>query len=67
MAKSPVYGLGRNWKHRPKRKSKFAPSAANIKMKGKKEKQMSCGCCVCLDLRDKMMRKVFEDEIKNSN
>lgn len=65
MAKSPVYGCGRNWKHRKKRNAIFSPAAANVKMKGKKEKLMSCGCCVCIDLRDKMMKKIFLDEMKN--
>lgn len=55
--KSPIFGCGRNRRHRPKRKAINHPSAANMNMKGKKEIVASCGCCVCLNLRDKSYRR----------
>jgi hypothetical protein len=64
MAKSPVYGLGRNKTHRP-RGSKNWPSAANVNMRGKKTKSMSCCCCECIDMRDKMMFTIHKQEMYN--
>ncbi len=64
MAKSPVFGMGRNWNHRP-RGSSYSPAAANINMRGKKHKSMGCGCCYCLDLRDKMLHNVHKQEMNN--
>ncbi len=61
MVKSPIYGAGRNRKHRPK-KSPLHASAANVKMRGKKSKLQSCGCCVCLDLRDKVLKEEYKRE-----
>jgi hypothetical protein len=63
MTKSPVHGLGRNRNHRPDR-SPFHPAAANINMKGKKTKKMSCWCCVCVDFREEMMQKEHDKEMK---
>lgn len=60
MAKSPVYGRGRNRKHN---KGPFHPAAANINMKGKKSKTMSCWCCVCVDMRDEIRDKEHHKEI----
>jgi len=66
MAKSPVFGCGRNFKRRWQGKKTAAPhhpAAANINMHGKKYKSMSCGCCYCLDLRDKMLHSIHTKEI----
>lgn len=60
--KSPVFGLGRNWYHRP-RGSAHHPSAANINMKGKKHKLMGCYCCYCVDYRDKMIKTIHYKEM----
>lgn len=60
--KSPIYGMGRNRKH----KSIGAPlhaAAANVNMHGKKEKVMSCGCCFCIDFRDKLKDEEHRKEI----
>lgn len=62
--KSPVFGLGRNWHHRP-RGSHFSPSAANVNLKGKKFKRMGCGCCSCIDTRQDIVRKQHINEIRN--
>lgn len=64
MAKSPVYGMGRNRKHRAPR-SPFHAAAANINMRGKKSKQMSCWCCVCVDMRDKIMYSIHQKEMRD--
>ena len=64
--KSPVYGLGRNWKHRATRNAHFAPSAANINLKGKKDRRMGCGCCYCLDKRDQEAFKTHLQEIREA-
>lgn len=61
--KSPVYGLGRNRKHRPQGHV-LHPSAANVNMKGKKEKTMSCLCCFCVDKRDEIAYKEHIKEIE---
>lgn len=63
MAKSPVYGAGRNRNHRP-RGSTNHPSAANINMRGKKSKSMSCWCCECIDMRDKLQ---LQEHLKEMN
>jgi len=63
MAKSPVYGKGRNRKHR-KPRGPFHAAAGNINMRGKKEKNMSCWCCICIDMRDKMRDKEHEKEMR---
>jgi hypothetical protein len=54
MAKSPVYGMDRNRKHRGIHKAANHGAAGNVKMHGKKTKLMSCWCCVCLDFREKI-------------
>ena len=38
--------------------------AGNVDLKGKKSHVMNCGCCVCIDLRDKNLNKVLEKEIR---
>lgn len=62
MAKSPVYGAGRNRKHRPSG-SAHHPSAANINMRGKKSKSRGCMCCECIDMRDKLLLAQHRKEI----
>jgi hypothetical protein len=64
MAKSPVYGRGRNRKHRAPR-GPFHAAAANINMKGKKSKLDSCWCCACIDFREDIQRKDHKKEITN--
>ena len=39
--------------------------AGNVNMKGKKYKLMRCGCCACLDMRDDVLKKEHEKEMKN--
>ena len=63
MAKSPVYGRGRNRKHRAVGGPHHA-AAANINMHGKKSKADHCWCCVCVDLRDKIRDEEHRREIK---
>ena len=65
MTKSSVYGIGRNRKHRAKHKSPFHAAAGSINMKGKKHKTMNCGCCDCIDFREKEMKRIHENEMKN--
>jgi hypothetical protein len=68
MAKSPVYGMGRNLKKRWRGKKTAAPhhaSAANINMRGKKTKRMSCWCCVCVDMREKIMYNIHTKEMRD--
>lgn len=64
MAKSPVFGSGRNWHHRPVG-AKHHPAAANVNMHGKKHKSMSCGCCDCIDMRDKLLLSIHTKEMNN--
>ena len=64
MAKSPVFGGGRNRYHRPAG-AIHHPAAANINLHGKKHKSMSCGCCCCLDLRDKLVMRQHVQEMNN--
>lgn len=66
MAKSPVYGRGRNRKHRPQ-KSPLHPSAGGINMKGKKSKPDHCWCCVCIDMRDELLKVQHQKEMENLN
>lgn len=66
MAKSPVFGIGRNLKHRwvgKKKAGPHHPAAANINMRGKKSKTMSCWCCECIDMRDKLRAAEHNKEI----
>ncbi len=66
MAKSPVYGRGRNRKHGAKRQKnvRIHAAAANINMKGKKIKADHCWCCVCIDMRDKLL---LQEHLKEMN
>ena len=65
MAKSPVYGRGRNRNHKP-RGSLNHPAAANINMRGKKLMADKCWCCVCIDMRDDMIKKIHIKEMRNA-
>jgi hypothetical protein len=67
MAKSPVYGMGRNRKHRPINRGSNHPAAANINMRGKKTKPMSCGCCICIDMREAIQYSIHNKEIKDED
>lgn len=65
MAKSPVYGRGRNRKHRGIHRGANHAAAANINMRGKKSKRMSCWCCECIDMRDKIMYNIHKKEMRD--
>jgi hypothetical protein len=65
MAKSPVYGMGRNRKHRGIHRAANHPAAANINMRGKKTKRMSCWCCVCIDMRDEIRDEEHRKEMRD--
>jgi hypothetical protein len=64
MAKSPIYGRGRNRKHRSIGSPNHA-AAANVNMKGKKSKTDHCWCCVCIDMREDIQAKEHHKEIIN--
>lgn len=69
MAKSPVYGRGRNLKKRWKGKKTAAPhhpAAANINMRGKKTKRMSCYCCFCIDMREEILYLIHKKEMRDN-
>jgi hypothetical protein len=68
MSKSPVYGLGRNRKHRGgKTYGPLHGGAGNINMRGKKSKHMSCGCCLCFDCRDDLLKKEHYKDMKKED
>ena len=45
--------------------SKSLKKAGQVNMKGKKYKLMYCGCCTCVDMRDKELEKEHKKEMKN--
>ena len=61
--KSPIYGGGRNHKHRAQASNR---SAANVNLRGKKYRLMTCKCCYCIDERDSIKRKLLDKEILNA-
>jgi hypothetical protein len=44
-------------------KSPVVRGAGNVNMKGKKYKLMRCRCCVCMDFRDRELKKEHKKEI----
>jgi len=58
--KSPVYGVGRN---RKRNKGSFHPSAANVNLRGAKTQRQICRCCVCINEKDKALKKEHMKEI----
>lgn len=64
MAKSPVYGRGRNRKHRAVG-GPHHPAAANINMRGKKSRADHCWCCVCLDMREEIKYNIHKKEMRD--
>lgn len=64
MAKSPVYGRGRNRKHRASG-GPFHAAAANINMRGKKSSVESCYCCSCIDMREKILYNIHKKEMRD--
>lgn len=62
MAKSPVYGRGRN---RKRRKNPIHAAAANINMRGKKSRVDHCRCCVCVDMREKIMYRIHKKQMRD--
>ncbi len=67
MAKSPVYGRGRNRKHRAKRQKNVPihAAAANINMRGKKSKVDHCWCCVCIDMREEIIYRIHKKQMRD--
>jgi hypothetical protein len=47
-------------------KSPVAHGAGNVNMKGKKYKLMRCRCCVCLDFRERELKKEHTKEMKEA-
>ena len=47
-------------------KSPVANRAGNVNMKGKKYKLMHCRCCVCMDFRDRELKKEHTKEMKEA-
>lgn len=35
-------------------------------LKGKKTKLLGCGCCVCYDFRDKILKSLHKKEIRDA-
>jgi len=66
MAKSHVYGRGRNPKHRPNAFNTERRTGGSIHMRGKKTKLMPCKCCECIDMRDKITYNRHMREIKEA-
>ncbi len=44
-------------------KSPVVHGAGNVNMKGKKYKLMRCRCCVCIDFRERELKKEHKKEI----
>ena len=64
MAKSPVYGRGRNRKHRAPG-GPFHAAAANINMRGKKSRVDHCWCCICVDMREEIVYRIHMKEMRD--
>ena len=47
-------------------KSPVAHGAGNVNMKGKKYKLMRCRCCVCIDFRERELKKDHTKEMKEA-
>jgi hypothetical protein len=62
--KSPVWGAGRNRKHRALSGPNHA-SAANVNMHGKKYVASNCWCCSCIDMREDYKKKLHSQEMNN--
>ena len=62
MAKSPIYGRGRN---RKRNKGPVHAAAANINMRGKKFRIDHCRCCYCIDIRDEILYNIHKKEMKD--
>lgn len=56
--------MGRNRKHN---QGPFHAAAANVNMRGKKTKHMRCWCCVCVDMREKIMYSIHMKEMRDDN
>lgn len=63
--KSPVFGAGRNRKHRALRGPNH-PSAANVNMRGKKYISAGCYCCVAIDMRSEYTKKLHLQEMREA-
>ena len=42
-------------------------AAGNVNMKGKKYKLRFCGCCECIDFRDRELKKEHDKEIYDAH
>ena len=62
MAKSPIYGRGRN---RKRNTGPVHAAAANINMKGKKSRVDHCWCCECIDMREKILYRIHKKEMRD--
>ena len=62
MAKSPVYGRGRN---RSRNKGPIHAAAANINMRGKKSKVDRCWCCYCIDMREEIIYRIHKKQMRD--
>jgi hypothetical protein len=62
MAKSPIYGRGRN---RSRNKGPVHAAAANINMRGKKSRVDRCLCCVCIDMREEIQYCIHKKEMRD--
>lgn len=62
MAKSPIYGRGRN---RSRNQGPVHAAAANINMRGKKSRVDHCGCCYCIDVREEIQYRIHKKEMRD--
>jgi len=62
MAKSPIYGRGRN---RKRNKGPVHAAAANINMRGKKSRVDRCWCCECIDFREKILYSIHKKQMRD--
>lgn len=46
--------------------AKSLKNAGDVNLRGKKTKIMRCGCCECVDFRDKIRYKEHMKEIKDN-
>lgn len=45
----------------------YPGNAGNVKMRGKKHKLLSCGCCMCQDFRHKYNMELMRKDIEGYN
>lgn len=42
----------------------YGSKAGQAKLRGKKSKRMNCGCCTCLNHKDKIVERVRDQEVQ---